>query len=327
MDIRHLRNLEVYAISLVALTFAVLSVIGDILPDNARWAVLLAAVGVLVFRVAGPQRDAGSDEQVLRDRLAFDDTPFAARLRGASELWVFAPTGINLLSPQVCETVRGTLLASPDGAARVVVLNPGDQTAVRQATWQLDDPLDSPPQLFLASLQSTIGQLNRIANHATRGSFGYRLLDFNPGFSLVAIDPAARDGRVIVEFHGFHSETTTSRMHIELTKVDGSPWYAYWLDQFERIWRAAQEPGVPAVPTSTPPPDRDHQNLPGQGNSRGDRDHALYARTDVRKPRRGTEAHRGPFQRLAAKSHQRSHPVAARRKLLRTEQRADLAVP
>jgi hypothetical protein len=36
------------------------------------------------------------------------------------------------------------------------------------------------------------------------------------GFSLISIDPATRKGHVIVEFHGFHNEATSSHMHIEV---------------------------------------------------------------------------------------------------------------
>ena len=268
-DLRHLRNIDAYALVLVTLVFAVLSVASDVLPVNARWAVLLAGVALLVFRITLPERVPGLVGEVLQNRLAFEETPFTARLRGASELWVFAPTGVNLLSPQTCETIRSTLLSSPDGVVRVVVLDPAKETTVRQATRQLDDPLDSPPQLFLDSLRGTIGQLERIASAGgIRGSFGYRLLDANPGFSLVAIDPAARDGQVIVEFHGYHSETTASRMHIELNRASDGPWYMYWLDQFDRIWRDAREPGRPATETTVSSPNHHRQN-PGQSREWG----------------------------------------------------------
>jgi len=66
-------------------------------------------------------------------------------------------------------------------------------------------------------------------------------LDFNPGFSLVAIDPGARNGLVIAEFHGFRSDVALARMHIELTPASRQ-WYGYWLEQFERIWCAARIP-------------------------------------------------------------------------------------
>jgi hypothetical protein len=78
----------------------------------------------------------------------------------------------------------------------------------------------------------------------TCGSFGYRLASYNPGFSLVAIDPGARHGVVMVEFHGFHNQVTNTRMHIELTRAISDQWYSYWLGQFERIWQAAKVPAA-----------------------------------------------------------------------------------
>jgi hypothetical protein len=241
-DLRQLCNIDAYAVALIVFVFAVLSITGDILPTNARWAVLLVGVGVLVFRMTLPENYEGSADDVLKDRSAFEDKPFSARLREASELWVFAPSAINLLAPQNCDTLRTTILAKPDGVVRVVVLDPAAETAVQLATQQLDDSLDYPSELFRSSLNATVKQLQRMAAWHERGSFEYRLADSNPGFSLVAIDPATRNGAVIVEFHGFHNQVTNTRMHIELTQAISEQWYTYWLGQFGRIWQAAQPP-------------------------------------------------------------------------------------
>jgi hypothetical protein len=128
-DLRHLHNIDAYAVALIVFVFAVLSVAGDILPANAPWAVLLVGVGVLVFRVTLPDRYEGSADDVLKDRSAFEDKPLPARLREASELWVSAPSAINLLAPQNCDTIRTTLLANPDGVVRVVILDPSAESA------------------------------------------------------------------------------------------------------------------------------------------------------------------------------------------------------
>lgn len=242
LDLRQLRNIDAYAVALIVFVFAVLSLAGDILPANARWAVLLVGVGVLVFRVTLPDHYEGSADDVLKDRSAFEDKPFSARLRKASEVWVFAPTAINLLAPQNCDTIRTTVLANPDGVVRVVVLDPAAETAVQFATQQLDDSLDYPSQLFSSSLEATVRPLQRIAAWQERGSFEYRPAGYSPGFSLVAIDPGTRHGVVIVEFHGFHNQVTNTRMHVELTRAISDQWYTYWLGQFERIWQAAQAP-------------------------------------------------------------------------------------
>jgi hypothetical protein len=246
-DLRRLRNIDAYAVALLAFVFAILSVTGDILPVNDRWTVLLVGVSVLVFRVTLPERSDGSADDVLKDRSAFDDKPFPAQLREAREVWVFAPSAINLLAPQNCDTIRATVLANPAGVARVVVLDPAAETAVAFATRQLDDPLDYPSaQLFRSSLEATVRQLRRMAGWQVPGSFEYRLGDYNPGFSLVAIDPSERHGVVIVEFHGFHNQATTSRMHIQLSRASSDQWFSYWLGQFDRIWQAAHGPAAGA---------------------------------------------------------------------------------
>jgi len=191
-----------------------------------------------------PDRSDGSADEVLKDRVAFEDQPFSARLREATELWVFAPSAINLLPPQNCDTIRTSILAKPDGVVRVVVLNPAAETAVQFATRQLDDSLDFPSEVFRSSLEATVTQLRRMAAWQERGNFEYRLAAYSPGFSLVALDPGTRHGTVIVEFHGFHNQVTNTRMHIELTRAISEQWYAYWLGQFERIWQAADAPAT-----------------------------------------------------------------------------------
>jgi hypothetical protein len=242
-DIRRQRNLDAYAVAALAFAVAVLSVVADSLAAHFRWAVLLVGISVLVFRITLPDRLPGDAGDVLKDRSAFDDKPFPARLRSASELWVFAPSGINVLAPQHGDTIRTTLLDKPDGVVRIVVLDPAEEGAVRLATRQLDDSLDYPVQQFPLSLAATIERLRLMAAWQVRGSFKYRLLDHNPGFSLIAIDPGTSRGVVIVEFHGFHNQVTNTRMHIELTRVQSEQWYGYWIDQFEQIWQASRQSG------------------------------------------------------------------------------------
>jgi hypothetical protein len=253
-DLRQLRNLDAYAIAVIAFVFAVLSAVGDVLPVNARWTVLLVGVGVLVFRVTLPEHYAGSADDVLKDRSGFEDKPFSARMREAGELWVAAPSAVNLLAPQNCDILRTTILTNPDGVVRVVVLDPAAETAVQFATRQLDDSMDYPPELFRSSLEATIRQLQRMRTWRERGSFEYRLAGYNPGFSMVAINPGTRHGVVIVEFHGFHNHVTNTRMHIELTRSTSEQWYTYWLGQFEHIWQAAEAPAGSQQDGGSPKP-------------------------------------------------------------------------
>lgn len=120
-DLRHLRNIDVYAVSLAAFVFAVLSVTSDILTSNARWAVLLVGVSVLVFRVTLPERSGATADDVLKDRSAFEDKPFSTRLRQARELWVFLRSAINLLGPDLrCHAFLDSLLCTALSNIRAV---------------------------------------------------------------------------------------------------------------------------------------------------------------------------------------------------------------
>jgi hypothetical protein len=241
-DLKNRRNVDAYVVAAMAFVFAVLSVAGDVVGDQLRWAVLLAGVGLLVYRITLPDASTAQLDDLLNDRSDFEGRPLRSRLETARELWVFAPSAVNLLTAQSCDTLRATVLRHPEGVVRVVVLDPEDETAVRLAVRQLDDSVDYPIQQFPASLRTTLQHLSHMAGWQVAGSFDYRLLDFNPGFSLVAIDPSAKHGTVIVEFHAFHNEATASRMHLELTRQASERWYSYWIDQFDSIWRAARPP-------------------------------------------------------------------------------------
>ena len=238
-DLKNRRYVDVYSIAFVTFVLAVLSLVPDLVPEQLRWAALLAGVGILVLRITIPDAAAGTIDELLNDRFAFDSKPLSGRLENVAELWLFAPTAANILSAHNCELLRTGILSKPDGVVRVVVLDPANEAAVQLATRQLDDSLDYPVQDFRDSLQATTGQLRTMASWQVRGSFDYRFLNYNPGFSLVAIDPTNRNGQIIVEFHGVHNEATSSRMHIEISRKQSDHWYAYWMDQFSRIWDTA----------------------------------------------------------------------------------------
>ncbi len=241
-DLRNRRYVDAYVVAFVAFILAGLSLAVDIVPDQVRWAALLAGIGVLVLRITIPESAGSTMDELLNDRFAFDVNPITDRLRNAREIWVFAPSGVNFLSAHNGELLRTGPLSRPGGVVRVVVLDPAQKAAVQLATRQLDEALDYPLQNFTASLQATMHLLRAMAAWQVRGSFEYRFLDYNPGFSLVAIDPSSRNGRLIVEFHGFHNEATSARMHIEITRHQSDHWYNYWTDQFNRIWEGTYLP-------------------------------------------------------------------------------------
>ncbi|MFG1975515.1 hypothetical protein ACGFJC_39810 [Nonomuraea fuscirosea] len=237
-DFQSRKNIDAYVITFLSLIFAVATVIGDVIPVNLRWAAILSGVGLLVYRLTMPTMTPSVD-QVFVDRSSFDDIPFYRKVADAREVWIAAPSAVNLLSPQNCEALRSSVLSRGDGSLRIVVLDPTEVSAVKIASRQLDGDVDYPVQELSSSLENVVRLLGNVALWEVAGVFEYRLAKFNPGFSLVAIDPLAHKGRILVEIHGYHNQSTSTRMHFELTRQLSDRWYAYWLDQFECIWRDA----------------------------------------------------------------------------------------
>lgn len=237
-DFRQRRFLDLYATTVVAFVFVALLLVGADLPDDVRWSLLFAALGFLLLRMAL----AGHTEDRFLDRSAYDRHPITEDLRAAKDVWIFAPVGTNFLTDERCDLLRRGPLGRDDGSVRIVVLQAFD--AGDPISAQLDALLDHPVQTAATSLRETQGRLQIMAQWPVKGTFGYGEIAFNPGFSIVAVDPQSPGGYANVEFHGFRNDAIGSRMHIRLTRDDGQ-WYRYWLEQFEEIWRSTLPAGRP----------------------------------------------------------------------------------
>ncbi|RKS77163.1 hypothetical protein BZB76_2538 [Actinomadura pelletieri DSM 43383] len=241
-DLRDQRHVESYVVALAATATSALSLFTDLVDDDVRWSVVIAGIGLMVYQVTVPEGNAVILDDLLKDRTAFEeDVPLEARLRRARELWLFAPSGAHLLTSTRCDTLRRHVLDRDDGSVRIVLLDPERPEAVALATRQLTDAVDFPGQPFSLSLERSLERLTVMRRWGCRGHFSCRLLPYNPGFSLIALDPSSPGGSLIVEFHGAHNRSTADRMHLTLTRRDGGSWYEYWLGQFEHIWGSARE--------------------------------------------------------------------------------------
>lgn len=249
-DVKARRHIEAYVITLVVGFFAVVSVVEDALPDGLKWAALLSAVGLLVYRITLPE-DRPQGDDLLNDRSTFGGTSVPAAFSTARDVRIFAPSAVNLLSAHACEILRTGVLNRKGGSLRVVILDQRESEAVRLASHQLDDSVRYRVQNLPAALATMTERLAAMSRWQTTGTFDYRLFPYNPGFSLVIIDPETAHGQVIVEIHGFRNQSTFTRMHIELTNARNAPWYAHWVEQFDNLWEAAA-----VTPSSTATPAR-----------------------------------------------------------------------
>jgi hypothetical protein len=240
-NLKRRRHVEAYAVVAVSATLAVLSLVGDVVDDGVRWAAVLAALSLLVFHVTLPETTSDFDD-VLHNRSAFDEVPFASRLQGAREVWIVAPTAVALLNQDTTRHLRDRVLSRPDGRVRVVVLDPERTDAVELAHDQLDRGLSYPGPGVAESLAGTVNLLDIMASWDVAGTVEHRFAPFSPGFSIVAINPHAKGGTLIVEVHGARNESLASRMHLELTRARSEQWFVYWRDQLHHLWDRARTP-------------------------------------------------------------------------------------
>lgn len=239
-DIKHMRNIEIYVVSALALLLVVVSLIADDLPEKYITAAMLAGISLLVFHISVPQNNAVSLDDYLNDRSSL--TSFSESIKDAQKLWIYAPSAANILNQSNANSIRSSILSQKEGEFRIIIQNPNERAAVDILKRQLDDSVDFQMQYMEQEIQRTIEQCNLIAKWKVNGNFDFRLLDYGPGFSMVAIDPHKSSGKIIVEIHGFHNETTDSRMHITMTMQNSERWYTYWKHQFENMWDKASPP-------------------------------------------------------------------------------------
>ncbi len=178
-DLRNARHLEAYSLSIVAIGLMVYRLIGDPKPE-ATDTVILACLALLVFSTT---RDRSDDREpsldtILQNREAFG--AFNELLEGATELWMYAPTGVNILLRH-----SGDLKSwiAKGGRTRIVVQDPSSPM-VEAVRAQLDVITD-----FDSTLNAALATLSK---NALPGRMEFRLLPFNPGFSLVIFDPQGK---------------------------------------------------------------------------------------------------------------------------------------
>jgi hypothetical protein len=238
-DFRARRNLDVYILSGFTAFLIFVSLIGEV-PESLKSIALFGSLSLLVLNIATPRTSAGNLDDYLNDRSKLGS--FSDRIRGTRKLWIYAPSAANILRTENAEAIRKEILAYPDGEFRVIIQDPDATHAMAILKKQLDESIDYQVQHLPDEIQHTLRQLELIKSWKVQGRFEYKLLEYGPGFSLVAVDAHKNNGVVIVETHGFHNESTDARMNIEIVKIDSERWFTYWTSQFDHMWQAAKAP-------------------------------------------------------------------------------------
>lgn len=237
-DLKQRRFVAEYSASLAIVVVLALELFSDLLSEQIVLNIMLAVLLVLLLDITTRNRgEQGLDAYLhTRDELG----PFRERLKNARRVWIFAASAANILGGENLDAIRTHIMARKDGELRVVVLDPGSK-AVSDAKRQIDDHITYQIQELREELRTTLtSRFDRIRSWKLPGKFEARVLDFNPGISMVIIDAFRSSGQAVVEIYGFGQESTNNRMSVEIKADESAVWFDYWTDQYERMWEIAK---------------------------------------------------------------------------------------
>jgi len=237
-NIKQRRFLAEYGLVLALLLVVILQFFDDLLDAKFIMNLIMGALVVLILDITERnQGERGLDAYLhTRDELG----SFRQRVDGARRLWIFAASAANILDGDNLDAIRAHIMTRKDGELRVVLLDPGSN-AVADAKRQIDEHVTYQVQELRDQLNRTMNtRFDMIRKWGLPGKFEARVLDFNPGLSMVLMDAHRSSGTAIVEVYGFGQESTSKRMSVEIKAAESAVWFEYWVDQYERMWEMAK---------------------------------------------------------------------------------------
>jgi hypothetical protein len=227
-DIASGKNLEAYAVTLIAFLLAVIGVIDDAVPDDLKLAAILAALGLLVLKSTEPDNQVVDLDAVLLDRQSYGS--FRDFIADAKELWVYGPSAVNAL--RNAGEIKMEVL-DRGGQVRFLLQDPQSQIGMDVLTMQLDKVYD-----LSNDIKTSMATLDKMASWKMSGTVEYGVIPYSPGFSLTVVDANGKNGRLVIEFYGYQNELINDRMHIVVTRQQSQYWFEYWAKQFDIMWEA-----------------------------------------------------------------------------------------
>lgn len=228
-DLTNLRNVDAYVVGFIGIALIVIDVLGTVELD-AYLSVMTAALVVLLLRTTAPTRTEVDLDNVLLDRQSY--TPLREFIQGAHVVWVYGPSAVNVLRESAAFKRE---VLDRGGEMRVLLQDPDADSSMAILRQQLD-----PNNNLDHDIQGSLYTLDKMRDW---GKVDYRMLPYNPGFSLLVIDPDGKDGRLVVEFFGYHNNLIDDRMHILIERRSSQYWFEYWAKQYEIMWDAARPTG------------------------------------------------------------------------------------
>jgi hypothetical protein len=236
-DLVNLRHVDAYVVAFIGVVLVVFGVVGAPEVENYLLA-LTAGMVILLFRTTVPNEKIVDLDAVLRDRQSY--SPLREFIQGGRVVWVYGPSAANVLRESAA--IKREIL-DRGGELRVLLQDPGEAASMNILRQQLD-----PNNNLDHDIQGTLFTLEKMR---AWGKVDFRLLPYSPGFSLLVVDPDGTDGRLTVEFYGYHNNMIDDRMHVEIERRASHYWFEYWEKQYRIMWESAKPYGAAAEVQST----------------------------------------------------------------------------
>ena len=108
-------------------------------------------------------------------------------------------------------------------------------TAIAQAVVRSKDHDEN---YFNEMVEISLYILETIAKNVPNGKLEYRVIDFLPHYSILAIDPHLSTGHIFIRMPVFKSSSRT-RPRFKLSCKDDKVWSSFFLEQFEKMWKVS----------------------------------------------------------------------------------------
>lgn len=163
---------------------------------------------------------------------------FPVRIRNAKEVWISGRT-LSSLVGQFGDELRNKV-SEDEGSVRILVVDPdGDIAKAQSANPFADQRTRDVPARAASTIEGLQAIRMELGQHAD--AFQVRKLDYSPRFSLLITDPESIDGVVQVQVLS-HLRSSGSRPILRLKRVGQAHWYMDFIDQFQQLWEAGEEP-------------------------------------------------------------------------------------
>jgi len=238
------RNIESYVVSAVGVALVILDLIGDV-SDDIKLTVMIAALVILVFRGTKPENKVPDLDQVLLDRQNYG--PFREFIANSKELWIYGPSAANAL--REAAYIESEILEK-GGKVRMLIQNPTVESSMNQLKQQLDRVFD-----LEHDIDGSLRVLRRMKRQYPQ-KLEFKLLSYNPGFSLTVVNPDNKNGHLVVEFIGYRNDRISNRMHINIARTQSAHWFEFWEKQFRIMWDDGKTDEEVFGVSDSPPDDR-----------------------------------------------------------------------